>query len=589
MRVRRSYGWVRHAVVAGVLTAALASPAAAEVTDVVPGITYERVVFPGPQVVNVVRVRQGPLIAIRPVLTSGAPTRRTRLTDAMRSRLGEGAVVAVNGDFFNLQNSYPSGLLMLNQELVSEPEPTRSALILEASGLLRSARVELDGKWQAVDPATPTIVYPQRGFIGVNRPAERDTETIVYTPRYGDLTPTGDRVDALIDVDGGVAPRANVPFTGTVQSVKPGGGSGIAPGKLVITGVGTAGERILSDLVPGRRIVMTFALSGIGPESIHGLGGGPVLVSDGAAVPASGEGFSSGQLGSKTSRTAIGQTADGTVLLVTVEGPLQGSDGVDVPGLANFMASLGARTAIGMDGGGSSALAIRDQLVSPIDSERSITDALVVTYAGVQLTNPAPLISPNGDGVDESTRTTVRSTKPGSVRVALASRTGRTIKVLYRGPLGPSGRRLTLGRSAVGVREGTFRIVAKFTPDDRSGNTSHRHSFAADRTAGFFSLKKMGKAPDTRLRIRFRLTRPARVTIRVRDENAVDKKLIAKSTLFPAGEHAIDYDMKRKGKPLPKGTYVVGLRVETPRGLVTFSSRFTAVKPRPTTATPPAP
>ncbi len=573
---------------AAALAASLASTAAAEVTDVVPGITHERVVFAGPQVVNVVRIHQGPLTAIRPILTAGVPSQRARLTDAMRARLGEGAVVAVNGDFFNLQNSYPSGLLMLNQELVSEPEPTRSALILEATGLLRSARVELDGKWQAVDPASPTP-FPQRTFIGVNRPAERDTETIVYTPRYGDLTPTGDRVDALIDVDGGVTPRANVPFTGTVQSVKPGGGSGIAPGKLVISGVGTAGERVLSDLVPGRRVIMTFGLSGIGPESTHGLGGGPVLVSDGAAVPASGEGFSSGQLGANTSRTAIGQTADGTVLFVTAEGPLQGSTGVDVAGLANFMASLGARTAIGMDGGGSSALAIRDQLVSPIDSERSITDALVVTYAGVQLTNPAPLISPNGDGVDESTRTTVRSTKPGSVRVALASRTGRTIKVLYRGPLGPSGRRLTLGRSAVGVREGTFRIVAKFTPDDRSGNTSHRHSFAADRTAGFFSLKKVGKAPDTRLRIRFRLTRPARVTIRVRDENAVDKKLIAKSKLFPAGEHAIDYDMKRKGKPLPKGTYVVGLRVETPRGLVTFSSRFTAVKPPPTPATPPAP
>jgi hypothetical protein len=570
---------------AGLAAVAVCLPAArasAEPIDVVPGVSYERLVYAGPQVVNVIRVRQGPLIGIRPILTGNVPSQRTPLTTAMRARLGDGAVAAVNGDYFNLQNAYPSGLLMLDQELVNEPEPTRSALILESTGLLRSAQVALNGTWQAADPLNPTLGFEQRGFIGVNRPYERDTETVVYTPRYGELTPRGAGVvDALIDVDGGVAPKVNVPFVGTVQSVKDGGGSGVAPGKIVIAGIGAAGQRVLSDLVPGRRVVVNFAVSGLAPESLHGLGGGPVLVSEGAPIPSAGEGFSPGQINQRTSRTAIGQAADGSVLLVTAEGSSQGSAGVDTAVMANLMASLGSRTAIGMDSGGSSTMTVRDQLVQPAGGDRSITNALMVTYAGVQLTPPLSFITPNNDGSDDSTTTVVRSAKPGSVRVTLASRTGRTIKVLYRGPLGPSGRKIRLGRSAVGLREGQFRVVAKFTPDDRSIRTSHRHAFIADRTAGFLKLRKIGKRPKTRLQIRFRLTRPARVTIRVRDENAVDKKLIARNAVFGAGEHVVTWDLKRKGKPLPKGVYVVGVRVDTPRGPATLSARFSARKPPP--------
>ena len=59
-------------------------------------------------------------------------------------------------------------------------------------------------------------------------------------------------------------------------------------------------------------------------------------------------------------RSAIGLTADGRLILVTVDGREVGvSAGVRLPELAALMLARGAISAINLDGGGSSALVIR--------------------------------------------------------------------------------------------------------------------------------------------------------------------------------------------------------------------------------------
>lgn len=564
-------------------TAGGAGVARAELTQVVPGVTYERLQLSG-QVLHVVRVTPGPLIDVKPVLTGGAPSRRAPLTSAMRARLGDGAVVGVNGDYFNLDNAYPSGLLMAGGEIVSEPEPTRSALIFPAGGGLASAKVELVGTWLAAPDPTAPAPFPERGFIGVNRAEERASETIVYTPRYGDVTPIGDRVDAIITMDDPAGPAINRPLTGTVHSIHTGGGTGIGPGKLVLSGVGAAGDNVLGDLVPGRRITITFTIDGLPPDTQAALGGGPALVQDGVAIAGVTEGFKPGQIGTPTSRTAIGQTADGTVLLVTAEGPFQGSRGISMVEQAQLMQTLGARTAVGMDGGGSAAMALRDNLVIPWSSERSITDALVVTYSGVQLTQPAPFLSPNGDGVDDRTGTTVRSAKAGSVRVALARTSGRTIKNLYRGPLGPSGRRLNLDRRTFTVPDGKYRIIARFDPGDGSRKTNHIQDVTVDRTLGFVRVAKIGKNAKQQVRVGFRLTKPTRATVIVKNAKGAAVKVLFRNRRLASGNWATMWDMTRKGKRVKPGLYTVVVSARTALGQPTLAARVrvTALKKPPT-------
>lgn len=556
-----------------------ASTAAAEFSEVVPGVTYERLARPG-QVVHIVRVIQGPRISIRPVLTGGAPSQRGRLTNAMRARLGDGAVVGVNGDYFNLDSAYPSGLLMVGGELVSEPEPTRSALLFPASGQLVTVMVALTGTWQASDPTLPTQP-PSRTFAGVNRPAERANETLVFTSRYGTLTPTGpDRVDALITLDPPGIVGANTPITGTVQGVFPGGGSGIAAGRLIISGAGAGRDEIIADLPAGRRVAVNMGLAGVPAGLTDAIGGGPTLVQDGVPITGVTEGFTSGQIRSRTSRTAIGQTADGTILLVTVEGPIQSSRGMTMAEQAALLASLGARTAVGMDGGGSALMSIRDKLVTPWASERAISNAVVVSYDGVQLSAPAPFISPNGDGVAERTVTTARATTKGTVRITLANPNGRAVKMLYAGPLGPAGRKITLAQSTLRAKDGRYRVIARFVPGDGSGATAQSQNVTVDRTLGFLRLRKTGKAPATKVQIGFKLAKAARTTIVVRDAKGGSVKLIFRKRIIRAGARTVTYDLKRAGKPLKPGVYTVSVSVTTKQGESTLSGRVRVTAPK---------
>ncbi len=83
-------------------------------------------------------------------------------------------------------------------------------------------------------------------------------------------------------------------------------------------------------------------------------------------------------------RTAVGLAADGRQLfLVVVDGRREGLPGVTLPELAKLLDELGACTAVNLDGGGSSAMWIRDRIVNqPSDGvERAVVNHLGVVAA----------------------------------------------------------------------------------------------------------------------------------------------------------------------------------------------------------------
>ena len=87
-------------------------------------------------------------------------------------------------------------------------------------------------------------------------------------------------------------------------------------------------------------------------------------------------------------RTAIGATADGKIIFMVCDGRGQnGSEGFTLSEMAQKFKSLGAVTAINLDGGGSSTFVGRDGKVlnrpsdshdSPVISERKITTIAVI-------------------------------------------------------------------------------------------------------------------------------------------------------------------------------------------------------------------
>jgi Phosphodiester glycosidase len=552
-----------------------------KVTEIAPGVGYQRLLRAGGEVVHVITGAPSPRVSLNPVLTAGSPVRRAALTEAIGQRLPAGAIAGVNGDFFNVAQGYPSGVLFTGGDLISEPQAARSALVLLPGGLIDAVRLALEGRFQAVDP-TNAKLFPLRTFSGLNRPAQRSSETILYTPAYAQAaTPTGSRYEVTVRLDAPGPLTPNVARAGTVIAVKNGGGTLIAPGQVVLTGVGSAGPALVSEFPLGRRVNLSPGLTALPAGALAALGGGPLLVRDGAAVPAAGEGFTGSQMGSRTSRTAVGQTADGTILLVTAEGPSQGSPGITVADQASLLASLGARTAMAMDAGGSAQMAVGTSLAIPWSSPRSVPDALLMYYDGVRIETLPFRLSANADRVDDSTTVVMRSPRAGVARLTIAHRTGRPTKRLWEGRLGPGSVRVLLDPRRIHLADGVYTVVANFTPDDGSGVTEQRRRVILDRTLGSLSARaesrRVGKRVVARLDVGFVLAHSARVSARVESTSGGVLHRLAAGKVMRPGRHSLSWN-RRSGSKVVSGS--VRVIVEA-RGRLGTSGLVRAVTLRP--------
>jgi exopolysaccharide biosynthesis protein len=105
-------------------------------------------------------------------------------------------------------------------------------------------------------------------------------------------------------------------------------------------------------------------------------------VRDGVVAPDIREGIAPSFGEQRHPRTAVGITADGRLLWVTVDGrQAPYSDGMSLAELADLMARLGARDAVNLDGGGSTTMVVRGVVVNrPSDAagERPVGNALVL-------------------------------------------------------------------------------------------------------------------------------------------------------------------------------------------------------------------
>ncbi len=131
------------------------------------------------------------------------------------------------------------------------------------------------------------------------------------------------------------------------------GAAGFKPNGILI-------DWIAPDDVSG----FVFSSSKPGWDECHSaLGAGPILVKKGVSrIDVSEEGFNKTQ---RAPRTAIGSRADGSVILIVVDGrqPLW-SAGVTLSELAELFLAEQAEEAMNLDGGGSSTLVIDQKIIN---------------------------------------------------------------------------------------------------------------------------------------------------------------------------------------------------------------------------------
>ena len=125
----------------------------------------------------------------------------------------------------------------------------------------------------------------------------------------------------------------------------------------------------------------------IAKGAVQTLSFGPALVENGKVSVDSDDEV--GRAMASNPRTAIGIKSDGTYVFVVSDGRTDESEGLSLLQLAEFMENLGAETAYNLDGGGSSTMVFKGNIVNTptgggigngSGSERKVSDIVYIGY-----------------------------------------------------------------------------------------------------------------------------------------------------------------------------------------------------------------
>jgi hypothetical protein len=299
-------------------------------------------------------------------------------TSAMAARLdGEKrrVVAAINGDFFDINHGVPINLQLRNGEVVRQPTG-RSVFALSAAekpvisflSLVGSLQSE-SGFWQALS--------------GFNRARNAD-ELVFYNHYFGGSTGTNQfgsevRIKPLKKFSVNDTIRAVV-----VETHRQVGNAQLEASTYVLSGHGAAENWLARNVALGDTIKFVWCIPETPWRLVEAVGGLPRLVRDGnISVESKAEGGSESFTNNRHPRTAIGFTADTSrFFFVTVDGRQPGySEGMTLLELATFMRELGCGQALNLDGGGSTTMVVRGNVVNrPSDAagERAVANALLL-------------------------------------------------------------------------------------------------------------------------------------------------------------------------------------------------------------------
>jgi flagellar hook assembly protein FlgD len=557
----------------------VAVPAAARAQDdrslLMPGVAYTRdVEFTphGPVVVHVLNApRPGGLYGLKPVLSNDLIVGRESVT-SMQKRYSAGATVAgVNGDLFNFNDGHPTGVLMRNGVLDSPPSADRSSAAITADGTLRVDRARYIGYWRGTG---------QRRALNFNQPPGTNGVSL-YTRSWGSTTPGfGDTTEAVLA--GFPDARPNVDLAGAVVQIKQGGNTPIPPGGAVLVARGSSSPRLVAEAPVGTTVGVRLTFNVDWSDVVDAIGGGPVLVRAGKPVFRANEGFLAGQLSPRTPRTAVGQRADGRVILVAVDGRQPGySVGMTNFELALAMMRLGCVTASGLDAGGSTTMAFEGELLNrPSEgAERQVAESLLIAYYGVYAPLPGTsVVSPNGDGVGEHQTLAYKIVRPSSVNATLVGPDG-VARQVDAGERQPGTYRFTWdGTRPDGTPEAQGRWRFNVTSTDSTGQTSAADRlFTLNQTLGNLALNTASTTVRAGVRGTFALAAAARVTVTVETASGVIVRRLARNAAVQPGTLSYSWNGRRDSGALAYGgRYVFKVSATNEFGTTELTKPFSA-------------
>lgn len=324
--------------------------------------------------------------AVTPIVTyGGVLTDRTSVSTAAQALEAQGhrVVAGINGDFYNVNNGLPIGIVVTEGRLRSS-DAGFHAIGFRADGtaILGKPSVAMTIRYTAQDgtglplldetgaPLLDELGMPLYDGTGLMtekslRPAalnkaRTESGIFLYTYDFNAAHTTGctqPGVDVVCTIQEG-----DLALGGTtsllVERIAETGEKDptpLGPGHLVLSANAKAGEETLSALrsIPAGT-VLTLSLDPADPgwtDVQYAVGSLYSLVEDGAV--------SSGLTNGAAPRTAVGQRYDGSLVFYTIDGRRPGhSIGATMDQVARRLIELGCADALCLDGGGSTTLTV---------------------------------------------------------------------------------------------------------------------------------------------------------------------------------------------------------------------------------------
>ena len=454
---------------------------------------------------------------------------------------------------------------------MSPPSAYRASAGVTSDGTLDVRRVTLSGTWQGAGG--------KRTLNQFNKPLEGNGIAL-YTQVWGPTTPpTPGAVSAILFPFPAATP--NTDLQAPVVEVRTGGAAvPIPPGGAVLVAVGAAAAALTAEAPVQQLVTVQLNLKPDWPDIVSAIGGGPQIVRDGAPIFRAGEIFTTSQLGPRAPRSAVGQLADGRMILVTVDGRQPGySIGMTNFELAQALVRLGAVTGMALDSGGSATMAFDGTLLNrPSEPERPISTALLFQYTGVFVQPAVAVVSPDGDGVGDKQSLRYKVVRPSTVdgeaaapdgtvgyQASVTRQPGRYAvpfpPVARSTPVVPSPAARAAAANAAGPAQGRWTLTVSAV-DDIGQPSEMTQSFLVNTTIGFLATSptKLFLPPRGRdIRITWKQTKTARVTVTVETRTGEVLRTLAKRS-YTAGEQRRDLE---RARPHREGRQ--GRRLRRPR------------------------
>ena len=351
-----------------ILLLSIAYPGSLDSIQVGPGVThYHQVVDSGPWNINIIKIDlNNPWLKFQSV-KAGNKLLAFEKTSSMAARNNyeeHRVVAAINGDFYNTSTGEQVGTQVASGQLLK----TNDQWLNVGFNINEKPFIGLNNFYGSLI-TTDSI----RSIAGVNRARNTD-ELILYNSFMGSSTTTNQ-----YGIEARIVPIDNWLVNDTIRCIVDTIVSGvgnmlIGNNKAVLSAHGTAAAFLNNNLLIDDTIKIVFELLPSLPKLEQLIGGNTWLVQNGVPNPDNGD---------RHPRTSVGFNQDTTIFyLFVVDGRQPGfSIGMSYKELGDYMKIWGVHNGLNLDGGGSSTMVVRGDIVnspSDIGGERSVSNSLLL-------------------------------------------------------------------------------------------------------------------------------------------------------------------------------------------------------------------